>query len=264
MDLHDSAGARLGKIEDLVFDAKGRVSHVVVQADVAGQPRLVPVPWSTITFPMASQPGMESVSDKLTTNFSSTRLQTAPHFDSTQWPKEGQDTVFTEADTFFGTGAAKDGGIVPKTPTDASAPRSTWFRASRMRNMNVTDGAGQPLGSLGQFVIDSNTGRIAYATMTVNPGGDSPRVIAVPWDTFQASRMNDRDQLKISFPMDRLHQAPEFQAGTPGWQQMSDPKWVSSLYSYYSVRPYWNEGSSTKPTTPKSTTPPPEKKPSRP
>lgn len=264
-DLFDSTGARVGKVDDLVFDAKGNISHVVLQGDVGGQPRLIPIPWSTLTFPTTTRPGIEGPTDKLTGNFISTRIQSAPNFDSAQWPKDGQDSVFTEADAFFRSSTAGDGGIVPGVPANASAPRGALFRASRMRNVSVMDDSGKALGSLGQFVIDSNTGRITYATMNVtNQGGGSPRVIAVPWETFTAARQNDRDQLRLGLAMDRLQTAPEFQAGTQGWNQMSDPAWVSNVYTYYSARPYWTEGSSVKPMTPKPAMPPDKGKPSRP
>jgi sporulation protein YlmC with PRC-barrel domain len=220
MDISDRSGGRLGKVEDIVMRPDGTVGYVVVQATVDGQSRLVPLPWSSLQFqggpPESGQtPGAGASTTRadgtLKTIFEVDRLKTAPNFTADQWPMEGKDTVFSEADSFFGR---------------STVPGST-LRVSKLRNLGVVDAAGKTVGTFGHTIVDPVSGRINYATLSLADG----RVIAVPWQTFQATRQDGKDKLQINFPADRLQDAPQFQPGEDSWKQMSDPAWVSELYS---------------------------------
>jgi hypothetical protein len=66
-------------------------------------------------------------------------------------------------------------------------------------------------------------------------------MVALPWESVQASRREDKDNFQVSVPPERFQAAPEFISGEEGWKRMSDPAFVREVYGYYSVRPYWND-----------------------
>jgi len=127
-------------------------------------------------------------------------------------------------------------------PVEAGMSNPTYYRISQLRNQAVNDASGMPLGTLGQVVVDPMQGRVNYVTFsTTTTAGANARTVALPWQTIKASRMDDKDRFELTVPQDRLQAAPEFQNGEESWKRMSDPNYVRDVYSYYSVRPYWND-----------------------
>ncbi|MEO6710187.1 MAG: PRC-barrel domain-containing protein, partial [Planctomycetota bacterium] len=177
------------------------------------------------------------------------RWRTAPNFESAAWPKDNDLRVWDESDTFF---ASPEGAVGVR---EASAPRAgAFFRASKLQSQSVVDANGQAVGRLGQLVFDPVAGRLNYAAVSVGDEGSADsRVVAMPWESLRASRLDEKDRFQMTAPRDRLSGAPQFTSGDEGWKQMSDPMWVGEMYNYYSVRPYWsstNAGKTPAPATP--------------
>ena len=61
------------------------------------------------------------------------------------------------------------------------------------------------------------------------------KLFAVPWGAF--SQKADKDIFVLDVDKERLKNAPGFDAHN--WPQMASREWVTSLYSYYNVPPYW-------------------------
>ncbi len=61
------------------------------------------------------------------------------------------------------------------------------------------------------------------------------KLFAVPWGAF--SQKADKDTFVLDVDKERLKNAPGFDAHN--WPQMASREWVTSLYSYYNVPPYW-------------------------
>jgi PRC-barrel domain len=86
-------------------------------------------------------------------------------------------------------------------------------------------------------VIDRASGRITYAVVSFGGFlGMGEKLFAVPWGAFSQPKA-DQDKFVLDIDKERLKNAPGFDEHN--WPQMASQEWVTSLYSYYHVPPYW-------------------------
>jgi len=102
---------------------------------------------------------------------------------------------------------------------------------------NVENPQGQNLGDVKDVVIDRASGRIVYAVVSFGGFlGMGEKLFAVPWGAFAQPKPN-KDTFVLAMDKERLKNAPGFDKDN--WPQMASREWVTNLYSYYSVPPYW-------------------------
>src|SRR5262245_31767656 len=110
-------------------------------------------------------------------------------------------------------------------------------KSSTFVGADVENPKGEKLGDIKDMVIDRATGRIAYAVVSFGGFmGLGDKLFAVPWGAFTQST-TDKDTFILAVDKDRLKNAPGFDKNN--WPQMASREWVSSLYTYYDVSPYW-------------------------
>src|SRR5919198_2578465 len=110
-------------------------------------------------------------------------------------------------------------------------------KGSTFIGADVEDPQGQNLGDIKDIVIDRASGRIAYAVVSFGGFlGMGEKLFAVPWGAFSHPRA-DKDTFVLDIDKERLKNAHGFDAHN--WPQMASRDWVTSLYSYYNVPPYW-------------------------
>src|SRR5215468_259363 len=110
------------------------------------------------------------------------------------------------------------------------------IRGNSFIGANVENPQGQNLGDIKDIVIDRASGRIAYAVVSFGGFlGMGEKLFAVPWGAF--SQKADKDTFVLAVDKERLKNAPGFDAHN--WPQMASREWVTSLYAYYNVPPYW-------------------------
>ncbi len=110
--------------------------------------------------------------------------------------------------------------------------------ASSLSGDRVKNSAGEDLGKIKELMIDIPSGRVAYAVLSFGGLlGAGNKLFAMPWDAFTV----DEDEKEFVLNADKtlLDNAPGFDKDN--WPDMADPSWGSQIYSYYSVRPYWDE-----------------------
>jgi sporulation protein YlmC with PRC-barrel domain len=111
------------------------------------------------------------------------------------------------------------------------------MKGSTFIGSDVENPQGQNLGDVKDVVIDRSSGRIAYAVVSFGGFlGMGEKLFAVPWGAFTQPKA-DKDTLVLDVDKERLKNAPGFD--THNWPQMASQEWVTSLYSYYNVPPYW-------------------------
>ncbi len=253
-DVQDASGAKLGRIDDLVLQPDGTIGWAIVSGNTPDtMAKEYPIPWKLVRVQMAENAerngeptvGAErtSASDRYTLSIDDKRLASAPSFDRAQWPKGADAGIYTESNRYFGSSAvASTPDERTGRPVEAGATNPTYLRASQLRNQSVADASGMPIGTLGQVVIDPMQGRVNYVTFsTTSTAAANGRTVALPWQTIRSSRADDKDRYELTVPRERLQSAPEFQNGEENWKRMSDPSYAHDVYSYYSVRPYWND-----------------------
>lgn len=108
--------------------------------------------------------------------------------------------------------------------------------ASMLTGDKVVNADGQDLGQIDEIMIDTITGRVAYAVLSFGGFlGIGDKLFAIPWD--QLSLDEDNKRFVFDIDRERLQQAPGFDKDN--WPDMTDPTWGSHIYSYYGSSPYW-------------------------
>jgi sporulation protein YlmC with PRC-barrel domain len=127
------------------------------------------------------------------------------------------------------------------------------IRGNTFIGANVENPQGQNLGEIKDIVIDRASGRMAYAVVSFGGFlGMGEKLFAVPWGAFSQSKA-DKDTFVLDVDKERLKNAPGFDAHN--WPQMASREWVTSLYSYYNVPPYWTASTGAATATVKSVDP---------
>ena len=270
MRIQDKSQANVAVIDDMILTPNGQISYAVLSGvEPENQGKLYVVPWSTLTVgstappgqpPTPGQPGgMGSAAtdaERATINIEREKLAKGPSFDRANWTKTSADReYFSQVDTYY-AGSAR--GDTTGRPMEAGAALSAnAIRGSQLRNAPILDAQGQTIGNISTVVFDPSGSRVNYIALTLtNPNGGGARTIAVPWEALRTTRPQGDPkadpagktaagpaQLMLTTPVEKLQGAPAFETGDVGWKQMSDPKWVNDLYTYYSVRPYWTTAS---------------------
>jgi uncharacterized protein YrrD len=108
--------------------------------------------------------------------------------------------------------------------------------ASTLTGDKVVNSAGEDLGKIQDIMLDTPTGRVAYAVLSFGGFlGMGDKLFAIPWDKLSLDEANK--QFVLNIDKTKLQQAPGFDKDN--WPDMADPSWGSRIYSYYGSHPYW-------------------------
>jgi sporulation protein YlmC with PRC-barrel domain len=107
---------------------------------------------------------------------------------------------------------------------------------STLSGDKVKNAAGDDLGKIEDFMVDLDSGRIAYAVLSFGGVlGMGNKLFAIPW---QALTLNANDHsFLLNIPKETLENAPGFDKDH--WPDMSDTGWGTRVYSHYGYEPYW-------------------------
>lgn len=99
-----------------------------------------------------------------------------------------------------------------------------------LKGMAVRNPAGENLGHLEEIMIDTNTGRIAYAVLAFGGFlGLGDKLFAVPWASLQFDAENN--QILMDANKELLQRAPGFDKNQ--WPQTPNGQWYHDVYSFY-------------------------------
>lgn len=111
------------------------------------------------------------------------------------------------------------------------------MKGSTFTGANVKNPQGETLGDIKDMVIDRASGRVAYAVVSFGGFlGMGEKLFAVPWSAF-AQPDTSKDTFVLAMDKERLKNAPGFDHNN--WPQMASREWVTTLYTYYNVSPFW-------------------------
>jgi sporulation protein YlmC with PRC-barrel domain len=101
----------------------------------------------------------------------------------------------------------------------------------------VVNRAGESLGTIEDFMLDVDSGRIRYAVLSFGGVlGIGNKLFAVPPEALSVDVENKR--LVLDVDRERLENAPGFDRDN--WPNFADPMLGREIYSYYGRKPYWN------------------------
>jgi sporulation protein YlmC with PRC-barrel domain len=108
--------------------------------------------------------------------------------------------------------------------------------ASSLIGDKVRNPEGEDLGKIEEFMIDLDTGCIAYAVLSFGGFlGLGDKLFAIP---IQALALDeDNKQFVLNVSKDKLKNASGFDKNN--WPDMADRTWGASVHEYYGYEPYW-------------------------
>jgi sporulation protein YlmC with PRC-barrel domain len=108
--------------------------------------------------------------------------------------------------------------------------------AETLSGDKVVNPEGENLGEVKDFMIDLDSGRIAYAVLKFGGFlGLGDKLFAVPWEALRLSTEDHKFYLDVD--KDRLKDAPGFDKDN--WPDSADRTFQTNVYSYYGYKPYW-------------------------
>lgn len=244
MQVQSATGENLGKVEDIVVHPRGEVAYAVLSLDagVGGDAnKLVAIPWSVLQQPSVAGAVNAGDGRKLVLAVDKARLASAPGFEKGKWPKMSDPTWSKDVDSFFASERRTGGATGRPVEAGARMAGSPVWRASELKGTKVETPTGDNLGEIDEVVIDPQ-GRISYVALSVGGFlGMGERHVAVPFEALTVRAEGDAQKVTLATTKERLKEAPEFRGGKENWAAMSDPAFVTRVYEYYSVRPYWTD-----------------------
>jgi hypothetical protein len=100
---------------------------------------------------------------------------------------------------------------------------------------DVYNHKGEDLGDIKEIMLDTRTGKIAYAVLSF--GGFlsvGEKLFAVPWNALTLDTNDKCFILRVE--KNRLEEAPGFDKDD--WPDMADQSWIQEIHSYYGTRSY--------------------------
>jgi sporulation protein YlmC with PRC-barrel domain len=109
--------------------------------------------------------------------------------------------------------------------------------ASTLIGNDVRNRQGEELGKVEDFMLDLETGRVAYAVLSFGGFlGLGNKLFAVPWSAFTLDSPHHAFVLDVS--KERLKEAPGFDKGH--WPDVVDSEARTRIFAFYGVTPDWD------------------------
>lgn len=110
-----------------------------------------------------------------------------------------------------------------------------YLSSSSLSGNNVVNLEGEDLGSIKDFMIDTESGEVVYAVLSFGGFlGMGDKNFAIPLETLHVDKENHRFILDIQ--KERLENAPGFD--DDNWPRTADPTFVDDVYRHYDLQPY--------------------------
>jgi hypothetical protein len=100
---------------------------------------------------------------------------------------------------------------------------------------NLKNPQGKDLGKVKDLVVNTDDNRVVYAVVSFGGVlGLGEKLFAVPLSALK--RAAEANTFILEIDQERLQNAPEF--NQHNWPQMTDPQWITSVYTFYGLQPY--------------------------
>jgi sporulation protein YlmC with PRC-barrel domain len=228
VDVEDSAGKKIGSIDDVVLDTSdGSVDYAVISyggvAGVGDSKRLVP--WSSLKVTPKSPDDPHKLQAK--TTLTEQQLEAAPAFE-----KE------TRLDAAFEKRVLEASGS--KTAAEARASDTALVCAHDIEKADVKGSGDVNLCEIEKIMLDPAANYVGYVVFAHGgAAGIGEKHFAVPWDKLAMSYDKD-NKLMVRAPTlteDQVEKAPEYDAKDIG---MCCRDYVTRVCEYYDSDPYWS------------------------
>ena len=111
---------------------------------------------------------------------------------------------------------------------------SKWLKGNRVVNKNADD-----LGTLEDYMIDLQNGRITYAVLSFGGWfGMGNKLFPIPWSALTMQLYDNSMRIILNVDKEVLQKAQGFDKS----QLPLSYDELASVYTYYGYKPYWQTG----------------------
>lgn len=119
------------------------------------------------------------------------------------------------------------------------AVREHFMLASDVKGHKVVNKNAEDLGKIEDYMLDLETGRIAYAVLSFGGFlGMGEKLFAIPWSAFNVQLFENDMRIVLNVDKEILTKAQGFDKS----QLPLSYSRLSSVYTYYGYKPYWQTG----------------------
>ena len=111
--------------------------------------------------------------------------------------------------------------------------------SSSIAGTTVVNAQGENLGNIKELMIDTDSGRVAYAVLSFGGFlGLGDKYFAMPWEAFRIN--SEEEKFVLNVDKERLQNAPGFDKDN--WPTRATHKdYLDSVYNHYGYTPYWRK-----------------------
>ena len=120
--------------------------------------------------------------------------------------------------------------------THETKEATTVLSAGTLTGDEVKNSAGEKIGKVEELMIDIESGSVSYAVLSFGGFmGIGNKYFAIPWAMLEID--TEEKCFRLDVTKEALEEAPGFDKDN--WPQVVTRDWLSDLYVYYDLPPYW-------------------------
>ena len=140
--------------------------------------------------------------------------------------------------TLFGGPLAMMGlaiaSTIAQTQSTTTSTTTSYVQSTSVVGAKITDARGEQVGVIKDFVLDRNTGCLAYVVVSTGKGGilsAETKTVAAPWAVFTVS--SDPKVFVTRIDREKIYSAPVWESTRI--EEYSRTDYITNVYSYYGV-----------------------------
>jgi sporulation protein YlmC with PRC-barrel domain len=120
-----------------------------------------------------------------------------------------------------------------------SAAKEHFMLASDLKGNKIVNQSAEDLGTLEDYMVDLETGRIAYAVLSFGGWfGMGSKLFAIPWSAFKMQLFENELRIVLNVDKEVLTKAQGFDKS----QLPLSYDQLSMVYKFFGYKPYWQTG----------------------
>ncbi|RPJ69682.1 MAG: PRC-barrel domain containing protein [Alphaproteobacteria bacterium] len=120
-----------------------------------------------------------------------------------------------------------------------AAAKEHFMLASDLKGNKIVNKSAEDLGTLEDYMVDLETGRIAYAVLSFGGWfGMGSKLFAIPWYAFKMQLFENELRIVLNVDKEVLTKAQGFDKS----QLPLSYDQLSMVYMFFGYKPYWQTG----------------------
>ncbi len=114
--------------------------------------------------------------------------------------------------------------------------KNRLISSSSFTGSGVTNLAGENLGDVKDFMIDADSGNIAYVVLSFGGFlGMGDKLFAIPFEAFTIDMAEEK--IILDFDKEKLENAPGFDKDN--WPSGPQREYIQNVHDHFGMKPYW-------------------------